>query len=104
MTNVFNLPSVEDCTIHLVYEGNDIPCDIYEIHELMMEARTEAEQLNVSYGDLFINKMFERYNVKLTYSASKLLILKVRELMVDIKKKCTPLPDLGIPTDSTGSV
>ncbi len=101
--NIFNLPTQDECTITLVQEGKSVDCDVYEVHELTMDARTEAEKTGANYGDIFINSMFDRYEVKLTYSAAKLLILKVREMMVEIKKKCTQLPDLGIHTDSAES-
>lgn len=103
MSVIFNLPTVDDCTITLVQDGTTVDCDVYEVHELTMFSREEAEATGTSYGDIFINKMFDKYQVKLTYSAAKLLILKVREMTLEIKKKCIPSPDLGIPTDSSVS-
>lgn len=94
MSNVFQLPTEDECTI--VLQPVNVRVDITEAYEMYINSKKEATQLQredaYAYRPIFIDKFKAVYGVELSVTAATLLIQTLSFSMLDLKKKCSGLP------------
>ena len=90
----FNLPSKEECEITLKDQGRVLGVvDCLEIVILRSKAIEKAEKLNVEdFWDCFLDDLEEKYHFGITNkSIAVALYSQANEMLVEIKKKSSPL-------------
>ncbi len=94
MSNVFNLPTEDDCTIVLQPIGKRI--DVMEVYDMYIESKRESTDLKRegthAYRPIFIDKFKDAYDVELSSTAAAMLIQAVSLQSIELKKKCLNLP------------
>ena len=93
MSNTFNLPTVEDCT--LVIQPQNTTVDIMEVYDMYTESKKQAEGFGREgprpHVPVFMEMFLERYAIELTFASAVMLIQRVSLLTIDLKKKCEGL-------------
>lgn len=99
----FNLPSVEECEIQVKNEGKVVgTLDCLEVVLIRNQAIEEAEKLGIDdFWDLVVDKLESKFNLGIkNKSVALALYAQANDMLVDIKKKSSPLPNLLDSTDS----
>ena len=97
MSNTFNLPTEEDCS--LVIKPYDKKVDILEVYDMYTDSRKQAETLGREaepgnsrpHIPLFVDMFKTAYDIELTFSSAVMLIQRVSLLTIELKKKCEGL-------------
>jgi hypothetical protein len=99
-----SLPSPEESTLEVEYQGKAFPVDVMEVQKLLWESGDIVSKNGTTdWRPVFLDLFNRKYGITLTPTAAFLLGERAVGILEDLKKKLLPSQDLLDSTEESNS-